>query len=302
MLARPATADWPRREEPLTSVLKNAKGALGRDQAKSVDKALEAVHGQVPRLSNDANGCVLVQDLLDRAQIPGQKAMAAELVGHVAQLLGSQHGNFVLQKAIEVMPPKSISFMLDELEQWGPPQKLARDKFGCRVLERLIEHIPLEEATFHRGTMERWIADIIGNAADLGRHEFGNFVLQHLLEHGTDVHRSEIALVLLRMDIRDVATQQNLCLVFNKALTYASRCDQEALAERVISTPGVLVDMACQRNAFSATIRLFKVVSGPLLELARAQLARDEGLIRGTKHGRSLLETLAGRNSGVELP
>ncbi|CAK0856879.1 unnamed protein product, partial [Prorocentrum cordatum] len=64
-----------------------------------VPVACEVVRGQVVRLSIDQAGCFLIQSLLERAQIPMQKQLVAEMHGHVVELLESQHGNHVLQKA-----------------------------------------------------------------------------------------------------------------------------------------------------------------------------------------------------------
>ena len=69
-------------------------------------------------------------------------AFAAQ--GHVQQALESPHANHVLQRAINLLAPSSVRFILDELMQCVHPVALARHPFGCRVLQRLIEHFPPE--------------------------------------------------------------------------------------------------------------------------------------------------------------
>merc|ERR1711920_958433 len=241
----------------------------------------------------------LVQTLLDVAEKVTQKKLVLELQGHVAKLVESQNGNFVLQKAVEVLPPPAMWFLLPELQSWGSPQKLARHKYGCRVLERLIEHFPLPQ-------ISPLIEDILGDVIPISREPFGNFVVQHILEHGDSEHRRFIAQAL-KADVRDAAMHPNACLVLNKALTYAAWADQQDIAAQVINTPGVLVEMAAQKNGFAATLKLFTVATGELLQEAHAQLAADRKRIRGMKHGRALLDTLAGKSllvdySGEEYP
>ncbi|CAK0856878.1 unnamed protein product, partial [Prorocentrum cordatum] len=91
-----------------------------------VPVACEVVRGQVVRLSIDQAGCFLIQSLLERAQIPMQKQLVAEMHGHVVELLESQHGNHVLQKAIETLPPTAVLFVLRELCERRRPRALAR--------------------------------------------------------------------------------------------------------------------------------------------------------------------------------
>jgi len=161
--------------------------------------AREIVRGRVLRLSKDPSGCFLVQSLLDLAEKATQKEMVAELRGHVAELVESQHGNFVLQKAVEKLPPPTVAFVLQELQAWGSPRRLAQHKYGCRVLERLIEHFPPSE-------IGCFIDDILSDLDTVSKDSFGNFVVQHILEHGDGEHRRRVAR-WLGNDIRAAALE-----------------------------------------------------------------------------------------------
>lgn len=48
------------------------------------------------------------------------------------------HGNFVLQKAVELLPQQAIQFIASELKSHALVAAL--DVYSCRVLQRLIEH------------------------------------------------------------------------------------------------------------------------------------------------------------------
>jgi len=183
-----------------------------------------------------------------------------------------------------VMPPPVLFFMLAELQAWGTPRKLATHKYGCRVLERIIEHFPVSQ-------LSHFIEDILDDSVAVSKEPFGNFVVQHILEHGTSDHRHRLVLSL-GADLRDTATHPNACLVLNKVLTYAALADQQDLAERVIGIPGLVADMASLRNGFETTLRLFEIATGQLLEAAHAQLAVESNRIEGTRHGRALLDAI----------
>jgi hypothetical protein len=238
-------------------------------------------------------GCFLVQALLELSDQAAQKEMVSELRGHVGELVESQHGNHVLQKAVEVMPPPVLFFMLPELKAWGSPRDLATHKYGCRVLERIIEHFPMPQ-------LLHFIEDILDASVAMSKEPFGNFVMQHILEHGNGDHRHRVVLAL-GADLQDTATHPNACLVLNKVLTYAALADQKDLAQRVITIPGLVADMAGLRNGFAATLRLFEIATGQLLDSAHAQLAADASRIWGTKHGRALLDAVTHSSPAADL-
>ena len=99
---------------------------------------MQALRGQVLRRSMDAHGCRLVQRALALADDAGRVEIAQELRGHICEVLESPHGNYVLQRIIELMRPSVVSFVLGELTACMTPQELAKHRYGCRILERII--------------------------------------------------------------------------------------------------------------------------------------------------------------------
>eukprot|EP00930_Biecheleria_cincta_P096457 TRINITY_DN88301_c0_g1_i1.p1 TRINITY_DN88301_c0_g1~~TRINITY_DN88301_c0_g1_i1.p1 ORF type:complete len:290 (-),score=43.66 TRINITY_DN88301_c0_g1_i1:569-1417(-) len=243
-----------------------------------------SLQGQVLHLALDPRGCRIVQRALELADHPWQVCLVQELQGHVREALESPHANHVLQRAIELMRPISLQFMLKELQSWGRPASLARHRYGCRILERLIEHFPPD-----------WLApmvnEVLKDSQDLCRHVYGNFVMQHLLEHGERNHRRQIVDMIL-VDVTTTAASQHGCGVLDKALSYASQEDQQRLARRVLEEDGLLAMMANLRGGFAATQRLFKVADGQQLEEAREQIRRCATDIARSKHGRALVSML----------
>lgn len=244
----------------------------------------QSLRGRVLELALDARGCRLVQRALELADDYQQVHLMEELKGHIREALESPHANHVLQRAIELMRPSAVKFVLPELAQWGKPAALARHRYGCRVLERLIEHFP----PMH---LAGFLTEVLEDALELCRHVYGNFVMQHVLEHGEQAHRRRIIDVLCS-DLSGAALDQHACSVLDKALSYGAIEDQQQLAEQVLKEPGLLAAMANMRGGFAATQRLFKVVEGPLLDEARTQLVSQAQEIQRTKHGRALICTV----------
>ena len=60
---------------------------------------------------------------------------------------------------------------------------LSTHPYGCRVVQRVLEHCTIEEA---KDTIRR---QILQSTAPLATDQYGNYVIQHMLEHGSDSAR-----------------------------------------------------------------------------------------------------------------
>lgn len=254
---------------------------------------MQSLRGQVVACSKTADGCRRVQGALKLSSKPEQKAMADELRGHVCELLESPHGNHVLQLVVELLPPDAVDFVCSEIMRRWSAADLAQQPYGCRVFERLIEHFP-------RGRLEGAVQDIFGKVETLSGDQYGNYVIQHLLEHGDDGQRRQIADVV-RNNIAFFASGVFACGVLDKALTYGSWHDQVDIARRVVEQEPLLATMAASAQGFASTQRLFTIAAraracpaaagGGLLEAACRQLLAQPTLDRmmASRHGQSLL-------------
>merc|ERR1719188_873554 len=131
------------------------------------------------------------------------------------------HANHVLQQCVTTMRAASCPFIIQEILQRGTGAvcKAARHAYGCRVLQRLLEHWP--------GHVAGLADDLISEGLLLCRHTFGNYVMQHLLEYGSDQQRVELIqgmqkqALALGSDVRAAAP-------LSKAVLCASDTDRTA--------------------------------------------------------------------------
>merc|ERR1719203_1017926 len=101
--------------------------------------------------------------------------MAGELGKNVDGCIESMHGNHVIQKCVERMPPDSVGFIIRAVE--ARTAEMASHMYGCRVVQRLLEHCsPAQLATM--------LDEILANTAKLAQDPYGNYVIQHTLQHG----------------------------------------------------------------------------------------------------------------------
>jgi mRNA-binding protein PUF3 len=101
----------------------------------------EHMKGHIASLSTQMYGCRVVQKALEHVLTDQQASMVRELDGPnkaVTRIIRDQNGNHVVQKAIERVPAEHIQFIIDAHR--GEAVKLAQHTYGCRVIQRILEH------------------------------------------------------------------------------------------------------------------------------------------------------------------
>lgn len=63
---------------------------------------------------------------------------------------------------------------------------LSSHPFGCRIIQRILEHCSDD------GRKAVVMEEILKAAAQLAQDQYGNYVIQHVLERGTPAERSQV--------------------------------------------------------------------------------------------------------------
>mmetsp|Transcript_11077 Transcript_11077/g.22933 ORF Transcript_11077/g.22933 Transcript_11077/m.22933 type:complete len:368 (+) Transcript_11077:68-1171(+) len=231
--------------------------------------------GRVWSLSRDPAGCREVQAALEAAGSEEERqALAGELRGRVSEALRCPHANFVLQKCIAVIRPRNLQFIVDEIlfKGAGAVAHVARHKYGCRIIQRLLEH--LSPAQLH-GLVD----DLLEDAMTTCKHPYGNYVMQHLLEYGTARQRHEL-IHLLTQNAATVGKDSYACEVIVKAIALGAREDQVALARAFLTVPGFGALMARSQRGHASTKLILRALEGPEQEAARCQLSTKSACLQ----------------------
>ena len=260
----------------------DAKDQLTQDTRLAL---FREVRGWVPILSCDQDGCRLVQRVIELVWGREQWELVGELQGKVSEAVASKHANHVLQRCIEVMPPSAVHFILHELQSVYSPSELAKHEYGCRVFQRMIEH-------FHPSQLDVFVDGVVDKAKELCFDPFGNFVIQHLVEHGSIKHKTIIA-KMLSANVKIVANDAHASIVLDKALTYTTF--KHDLAKAILENEGLVVEMAIKSNHSSeAAQRLFEVCEGHhwLENMFEKQVSNRLSDLKESKHGCNLLKSM----------
>lgn len=252
--------------------------------------------GSVYPLALDRMGCRLLQDSLDNYTTLERKEIALEFKGRVRAAVESPHANHVIQRLVELLPPKALKFLLQELRKGWGACSMARHKFGCRVLERILEHFTACRET--KSELEEFLAGLMAELQVLSRHLFGNFVVQHLVEYGDDAQRTEVCRAL-RRDLRAAALDEHAVCVLDRALEWLPEDERSALADGVVAMPALLPVMASSRSGELALERLVLVVgAGPRLAQLSAAFESQRTELLNSRGGRTLYELVQKKCNG----
>jgi hypothetical protein len=203
--------------------------------------------------------------------------MAAELRGRVWELLKCPHGNFVLQKCIEILPPEESQFIIDELRMAGVGS-VVRHRFGCRILQRLLEHCPQQQ-------LEPLTCEIQQDSFALSTHIYGHYVLQHLVEHGS-AEDIQCICAMLTQCLPWVASSMYGVELVGTALCHAAPEEQASLVSSLVSSPKLMVRMASSRHGHVAAKQALKLATESDRQVALAELAKEDARLRASRYGR----------------
>merc|ERR1712187_160351 len=235
----------------------------------------------------DSAGCRVVQLAMKVASADVATGLAGELEGCVKDAVYSPYANHVLQRIIEALPHSSTSFIAEEV--LGVAANVSQHRFGCRILCRLFEHCAKSIAAL--AVADELMTDILA----LSRHEYGHYVLQALVEHGSSGHQRAIAQAFagdLAFHVEDGSTSYVLESIF---MHCAEREQQELLFAFLRGGPHVL-------NAFTCKVAGVRV----LRALVKSQGAQNPQLltkllalapqIRACSQGHRLLQEMKQAN------
>lgn len=253
----------------------------------SATSCQSALTGRVWSLARDPQGCRELQHALEAAASEEERlAIAMELQGHVWDAMRCPHANYVLQKSIALLSPLASQFVIDEVVKKGERAiaQAARHKYGCRILQRLLERCNCEQVS-------HLVEALLSDAISTSRHPYGNYVMQHLLEHGTKDQRSTL-IKMLEQHAPVAGADEYACAVVGKAMLCGQRDDQVALARALAKAPETISFMARTRHGHVAARLVLKTLEGSEHDQARGQIRADAATLRGSRYGRLVVASL----------
>ncbi|KAB1213229.1 hypothetical protein CJ030_MR5G022406 [Morella rubra] len=174
-------------------------------------------------ISWDKEGICLTA--LEVIELDQKIQLVHELDGHVMRCVRDQNGNHVIQKCIECVPVEKIGFIVSAFQ--GQVATLATHPYGCRVIQRVLEHCSDELQ------IQCIVEEILESACVLSQDQYGNYVTQHVLEMGKSHARTRIIKSFTGAVVQ-MSQHKYASNVVEKCLEYGDTAERELLIEEII--------------------------------------------------------------------
>lgn len=183
--------------------------------------------GHVLALSLQMYGCRVIQKAVEVVDIDQQTELVLELDGHVMRCVRDQNGNHVIQKCIECIPQDRIQFIISAF--FNQVVALSTHPYGCRVIQRVLEHCTDEKI------QSVMMDEIMQAACTLAQDQYGNYVIQHVLEHGKPLERAAV-IKKLAGQIVQMSQQKFASNVIEKCLQFGGPAERQILIGEMLGS------------------------------------------------------------------
>jgi pumilio RNA-binding family len=195
--------------------------------ASQIRELADQLTGHVLTLSLQMYGCRVIQKAIEVVDLHQQTKMVAELDGHIMRCVRDQNGNHVIQKCIECIPEDVIHFIVSTF--YDQVVTLSTHPYGCRVIQRVLEHCNDPK------TQSIVMDEILRCVCMLAQDQYGNYVVQHVLEHGKPHERTCIITQLVGLIVQ-MSQQKFASNVVEKCLTFGSPEERQMLVDEMLGT------------------------------------------------------------------
>ncbi|KAL8208612.1 hypothetical protein R6Q57_008024 [Mikania cordata] len=183
--------------------------------------------GNVLTLGLQMYGCRVIQKAIEVVDLDQKIKMVEELDGHIMRCVRDQNGNHVIQKCIECVPEEHIQFIITTF--FDQVVILSTHPYGCRVIQRVLEHCE------DPNTQSKVMDEILACVSMLAQDQYGNYVVQHVLEHGKP-HERSIIIRELAGKIVQMSQQKFASNVVEKCLTFGDASERQLLVNEMLGT------------------------------------------------------------------
>lgn len=200
--------------------------------------------GQAVNLAMQMYGCRVVQKALEYVNTERLMALVSEFESPPVLLrcVHDSNGNHVIQKCIEIVSrvaadaaehskeagdhvASRIQFIIDTFK--GRVKELSSHPYGCRVVQRILEHCPNEQKSVILEELRQCCADLVQDC-------YGNYVIQFVMQHGWEQDRA-VLIREVQANLLDFSQHKFASNVVEKCLQYASRRDRDEMIWTIIN-------------------------------------------------------------------
>lgn len=187
--------------------------------------------------------CRVVQKAMEALDEDDLPRLLKEFHHNVLSCIHDQNGNHVIQKCIEVMNNKAkraresgddakadffseqIDFVVDDV--LGNTASLSCHPYGCRVLQRILEHCIDSKKTAALDEISKCHKTLLDD-------QYGNYVIQHVLQFGRQEDRESILHIVVENGLLSLSKQKFASNVVEKLLKYGTPEQRKAVVREML--------------------------------------------------------------------
>jgi pumilio RNA-binding family len=203
----------------------------------------DTLEGEMLQLSLQMYGCRVVQKVLETLPEDDIARLLSEFHHNVLCCIHDQNGNHVIQKCIEVMSSRArkavqqndealgqflrdqIDFIIDDV--LANTTTLSCHPYGCRVLQRMLEHCNDEKKFLILDEIKSCHRKLLDD-------QYGNYVIQHVLQFGREEDRDSIVQIVVESGLLGLSRQKFASNVVEKLLKYGNSNQRRAVVREML--------------------------------------------------------------------
>jgi len=256
----------------------------------------ETLVGNVLSLSLQMYGCRVVQKALEVISPEQQAHLVKELEGHVMKCVKDQNGNHVIQKVIEQVPSHFTQFIVDTFV--NKVYNLATHPYGCRVIQRILEH--------HSDNLDSYedkrrsgrdnppyliLRELLHCTISLVQDQYGNYVIQHVLEHGRPQDKHEI-ISQVRGKIVQLSQHKFASNVIEKSVQFGAHEHRQWLIDEICVDSSALETMMKDQYANYVVQKILDVCDAQQREIMITHIRPHIPSLKKYTYGKHIIARL----------
>ncbi|KAF8971874.1 armadillo-type protein [Flammula alnicola] len=151
-------------------------------------KIVSCMRGRIVDLATNCYGCHVLQKALDCEEDIRLLIVSELLLGDPAQTLVNKHASHVWSKIMELSwtPPAPPIFTYVNKSLKGKWASLACHETGSLVVQHAFENL---EADAKDGIVDELLNQGFAIFSEVAKSQWGSYCIQHILEHGSEMHQ-----------------------------------------------------------------------------------------------------------------
>jgi hypothetical protein len=257
-----------------------ASKALPRSQVledfrTSKQKELTDIVGHVAEFSSDQHGSRFIQYKLEVATPEERKMIFDEISPVALNLMTDVFGNYVVQKFFEFGDEYQKSILVKE-HLLGNILDLSLQMYGCRVVQKALEHTSLE-------CQLQIISELEGNILRCVKDQNGNHVIQKAIERIPQKH-VQFIIDSFKGEIFNLASHPYGCRVLQRIFEHCKDSQSEPLMDEIHSHTlqliqdqygNYVIQHILEKGKNSDRALIISKIKGQVLQLSKHKFASN---------------------------